>query len=70
MILQEFIEGNDSYLFDSVVYVDRNGKPKIISFAQIGIQERKKSMVGNAAALINGFNTFDGDVEKAKQNIL
>ena len=70
MILQEFIEGNDSYLFDSVVYVDRNGEPKIISFAQIGIQERKKSMVGNAAALINGFNTFDGDVEKAKQNIL
>lgn len=70
MILQEFIPGNDSYLFDSVVYVDTKGKVKVISFAQIGIQERKKSMVGNAAALINGLNTFDGDIEKAKKNII
>lgn len=70
MILQEFIPGNDSYLFDSVVYVDTKGKVKVISFAQIGIQERKKSMIGNAAALINGLNTFDGDVEKAKKNII
>lgn len=70
MILQEFIPGNDSYLFDSVVYVDTLGKVKVISFAQIGIQERKKSMVGNAAALINGLNTFDGNVEEAKTNII
>ena len=70
MILQEFIPGNDSYLFDSVVYVDSKGKVKVISFAQIGIQERKKSMVGNAAALINGYNSFDGDVTKAKKNII
>ena len=70
MILQEFIPGNDSYLFDSVVYVDTNGKVKVISFAQIGIQERKKSMVGNAAALINGLNTFDGNVEETKSNII
>ncbi len=69
MILQEFIPGDDSYLFDSVVYVDRFGKVKIISFAQIGIQERTKSMVGNAAALINGLNTFDGNVEEMKENI-
>lgn len=70
MILQEFIPGNDSYLFDSVVYVDRMGKVKVISFAQIGIQERTKSMVGNAAALINGLNTFDGDVLEAKKAII
>lgn len=70
MILQEFIPGDDSYLFDSVVYVDRLGKVKIISFAQIGIQERSKSMVGNAAALINGFNTFDGDSETMKEQII
>lgn len=70
MILQEFIPGNDSYLFDSVVYVDTNGKVKVISFAQIGIQERKKSVVGNAAALINGLNTFDGNVEETKSNII
>lgn len=70
LILQEFVPGDDSYLFDSVVYVDRKGKVKVISFAQIGLQERTKSMVGNAAALINGLNTYDGDVEQQKQNII
>ncbi len=71
LIIQEFIPGDDSYLFDAVVYVDRNGKLKIQSFAQIGLQERTKSMVGNAAVLINGFNTTNGNtvemMEKIKQ---
>jgi len=70
LILQEYISGDDSYLFDSVVYVDRFGKVKVISFAQIGIQERSRSMVGNAATLINGFNTFQGDVSKMKKTII
>ncbi len=70
LILQEFISGDDSHLFDCVVYVDRNLKVKVISFAQIGIQERTKSMVGNAAALINSLNTFDGDSETSKKNII
>jgi len=70
LIVQEFIPGDDSYLFDSVVYADKNSKCKVISFAQIGMQERTKSMVGNAALLINGFNTFDGNTEKQVNNII
>ena len=70
LILQEFIPGDDSYLYDSVVYVDRKGKVKVISFAEIGIQERSKSMVGNAAALINGLNIHNGPVEEMKKNII
>ncbi len=70
LIFQEFIPGDDSYLFDSVVYVDRHKKVKVISFAQIGLQERSKNMVGNAATLINGFNTFDGNVEEMKKTII
>ena len=70
LILQEFIPGDDSYLFDSVVYVDKKGKVKVISFAQIGLQERSKSMVGNAATLINGYNTFEGDTKAMKENII
>ncbi len=70
LIIQEFIPGDDSYLFDSVIYVDKNSKCKVISFAQIGMQERTKSMVGNAALLINGFNTFDGNTEKQINNII
>lgn len=70
LILQEFIPGDDSYLYDSVVYVDHKGKVKVISFAEIGIQERSKSMVGNAAALMNGLNLHQGPVEEMKKNIV
>ena len=70
LILQEYIDGDDSYLFDSVVYVSKDGKVKVISFAQIGLQERSKTMVGNAAFLINGFNTFNVDTTKMKEDII
>lgn len=69
LIIQEYIPGDDSYLFDSVVYSDKEGQVKLISFAQIGLQEHSKHMVGNAAVLINGFNTFDGNVESMVEDI-
>lgn len=69
LIIQEFIPGDDSHLFDAVVYADRNKKVKLVSFAQIGLQEHAKRMVGNAAVLMNGYNTFDGNVEEMVENI-
>lgn len=69
LIIQEFIPGDDSYLFDAVVYGDKNGKVKLVSFAQIGLQEHAKRMVGNAAILVNGMNTYNGNVEEMAQKI-
>jgi len=69
LIIQEFIEGDDSNLFDSVCYVNKKGNVEFITFAQIGLQERTKSMVGNAAVLINGFNTTNGNVGEQVKNI-
>lgn len=69
LIIQEYIPGDDSNLFDSVVYIDRRGKVKVISFAQIGLQERTKSMVGNAAVLINGYNTTNGNTKQMMKKI-
>ena len=63
LILQKFIAGDDSYLFDAVAYCDRNGKVCFLSFAQIGLQEQTRSMVGNAAVLINGYNQFGNTAE-------
>lgn len=63
LILQEFIPGDDSYLFDGVVYCGKDKKVKLISFAQIGLQEHSKTMVGNAAVLINGFNQYGDSSE-------
>jgi D-aspartate ligase len=69
LIIQEFIPGDDSNLFDAVMYVNSKGKVEFCTYAQIGLQERTKSMVGNAAVLINGFNTTDGDVLKQVKNL-
>ena len=55
LIIQDFIPGDDSYLFDAVAYVGKDKKVKILSLAQIGLQEHSKNMVGNAAVLINGY---------------
>ena len=62
LIIQEFIPGDDSYLFDSVTYSNKKGKVTDMTFAQIGLQEHKKTMIGNAAVLINGFNTYKVDI--------
>ena len=69
LIIQEFIPGGDDMLFDAVLYVNTKGECEFMSFAQIGLQERTSNMVGNAAVLINGFNTTKGDV-KAQVEIL
>lgn len=69
LIIQEFIPGDDSYLFDAVVYCGKDSKIKLISFAQIGLQEHMNRMVGNAAVLINGYNSFDGDTDKMIKTI-
>ena len=60
LIIQEYIPGDDSYLFDSVVYSGKDKKVKLVSFAQIGLQEHSKNMIGNAAVLINGYSQYDG----------
>ena len=59
LIIQEYIPGDDSTLFDSVVYADTKAKVKRVTLAQIGLQEHKSDLVGNAAILINGYNEFD-----------
>ncbi len=70
LIIQEYIPGDDSHLFDAVVYCDKNSKAKLVSFAQIGLQEHGQSMIGNAAVLINGYSEYEGVdemIEKIKE---
>ena len=60
LIIQEYIPGDDSYLFDAVAYSGKDKKVKLISFAQIGLQEHTENMIGNAAVLINGYSQYPG----------
>ena len=59
LIIQEFIPGDDSLLFDSILYVDKKHKVKVQSFAQIGLQEHSSTGVGNCTLLINGYNEYN-----------
>lgn len=68
LIIQDFIPGDDSYLFDAVAYVDKNKKVKILSLAQIGLQEHSKNMVGNAAVLINGYYQY-GNIKEIEEQM-
>ena len=59
LIIQEFIPGDDTRLFDSVFYVNSKGKVQLQSFGQIGLQEHTKTGLGNLTVLINGYNEFN-----------
>ena len=59
LIIQEFIPGDDTRLFDSVFYVSSKGNVQLQSFGQIGLQEHTKTGIGNLTVLINGYNEFN-----------
>ncbi len=56
LIIQEFIPGDDSALFDSIFYVGKDKKAKLATFAQIGLQEHTPTGIGNCTVLINGYD--------------
>ena len=63
LIIQKFIKGDDTYLFDCVAYVDRNGKVKLMTFASIGLQEHTPTGIGNATVVVNGYNRYNNTKE-------
>ncbi len=56
LIIQEFIPGDDCSLFDSVFYCSKDKEVLLITFAQIGLQERSPGGIGNCTVLVNGFD--------------
>lgn len=68
LIVQEFIPGDDSYLFDAVFYCNSKGKAELATFAQIGLQEHSPSAIGNCTVLINGYNQF-GNTEEVVEGL-
>ena len=61
LIIQEFIPGDDTCLFDSILYVSKDSKVYVQSFAQIGLQEHSNTGVGNLTLLVNGYNEFNNN---------
>lgn len=69
LIIQEFIPGGDDQLFDSIFFIGKNKKAQLATFAQIGLQERTNTGVGNCTVLVNGYNEHGNpnkQIEKLK----
>lgn len=56
LIIQDYIPGDDTYMFDAVFYANSQGEPQLITFAQVVTQEPQPSAVGNYTALLTRFN--------------
>ena len=63
LIIQEYIAGDDTHLFDSMFYCTTDGVPRLQSFAQIGLQEHAPTGIGNCTVLVNGYNQFNNTIE-------
>lgn len=56
LIIQDYIPGDDTAMWDSVVYVNSKGETQLVSFAQVVLQEHTKTAIGNYTALISRYN--------------
>ena len=56
LIIQDFIPGDDTYMWDSVFYMNSKGKAELITFAQVVLQEHTVTAIGNYTALITRYN--------------
>lgn len=61
LVIQEFIPGDDCALFDCVFYCSKEKQVQLMTFAQIGLQERNPGGIGNCTVLVNGFNEHGYD---------
>jgi D-aspartate ligase len=56
LIIQEYIAGDDSYMYVLNAYVDSNHKVTFLSLAHIFLEEHTPSARGNHAVLVNDYN--------------
>lgn len=56
LIIQDFIPGDDTYMWDSVVYINTRGKAEIVTLGQVVLQEHTVTAIGNYTAIITRYN--------------
>ncbi|WP_277630764.1 hypothetical protein [Atopococcus tabaci] len=52
LIIQDFIPGDDTYLWDSVYYANQDGEAQLITLAQVVLQEHVPHLTGSYTAMI------------------
>ncbi|WP_342525117.1 carboxylate--amine ligase [Chryseomicrobium sp. FSL W7-1435] len=67
MILQDFIPGDDTFMWDSVFYMNSKGKAELGTLAQVVLQEHTVTAIGNYTALVT---RYDEELLKKLQHFL
>lgn len=56
LIIQDFIPGDDTYMWDSVIYANAEGQTQLVTFGQVVLQEHTATAIGNYTAVISRYN--------------
>lgn len=56
LIIQDFIPGDDTYIWDSVLYLNTAGRAEFVNFGQVVLQEHEASAIGNYTAIVSRFD--------------
>lgn len=53
LIIQDFIPGDDTAIWDSVLYLNSSGRAEFVTFGQVALQEHTATAVGNYTAIVS-----------------
>lgn len=56
LIIQDFIPGDDTFIWDSVLYLNSEAQAEFVNFGQVLLQEHEASAIGNYTAILSRFN--------------
>lgn len=56
LIIQDYIPGDDTFMWDSVFYVNSNGESELITLAQVVLQEPTVTAIGNYTSVITRYD--------------
>ncbi len=56
LIIQDYIPGDDTFMWDSVFYVNSHGETELITLAQVVLQEPTVTAIGNYTSVITRYD--------------
>ena len=56
LIIQDYIPGDDTFMWDSVFYVNSRGESELITLAQVVLQEPTVTAIGNYTSVVTRYN--------------
>lgn len=56
LIIQDYIPGEDTYMWDSVLYLNQKSETQLVTFGQVVLQEHTPTAIGNYTSILTSYN--------------